>query len=121
MNLLNRFKIKAKLLLLVALSAVSLIAATMVSASFLHGKMLADREDKLRSIVETASGLALSLDAEGGGIVMLDEPALGVAPGQACVVYDGTRVLGGGTILRAAKARVAETESPEIESVSATS
>jgi tRNA-uridine 2-sulfurtransferase len=28
---------------------------------------------------------------------------LGVAPGQACVVYDGTRVLGGGTIMRAPK------------------
>jgi tRNA-uridine 2-sulfurtransferase len=34
------------------------------------------------------------------GEVILDEPALGVAPGQACVFYDGTRVLGGGWIRR---------------------
>ena len=47
----------------------------------------------------------------GGGVALLDEPALGVAPGQACVVYDGTRVLGGGTIMRAPKAAIAMTAS----------
>lgn len=36
---------------------------------------------------------------EGGALVELDEPAL-PAPGQACVVYDGDRVLGGGFICR---------------------
>jgi tRNA-uridine 2-sulfurtransferase len=36
--------------------------------------------------------------------VLLDEPALGVAPGQACVVYDGSRVLGGGWIAREMRA-----------------
>jgi tRNA-specific 2-thiouridylase len=30
--------------------------------------------------------------------VTLDEPAVGVAPGQAVVLYDGTRVVGGTTI-----------------------
>jgi tRNA-specific 2-thiouridylase len=34
------------------------------------------------------------------GEVVLDEPALGAAPGQACVFYDGRRVLGGGWIAR---------------------
>lgn len=34
-----------------------------------------------------------------GAEVILDEPAL-PAPGQACVLYDGTRVLGGGLICR---------------------
>ena len=29
---------------------------------------------------------------------MLDEPGGAVAPGQAAVLYDGTRVLGGGWI-----------------------
>jgi tRNA-specific 2-thiouridylase len=29
-----------------------------------------------------------------------DAPAEGVAPGQACVFYDGDRVLGGGWIRR---------------------
>jgi tRNA-specific 2-thiouridylase len=32
------------------------------------------------------------------GRLLLDEPFLGAAPGQAAVMYDGTRVLGGGTI-----------------------
>ena len=33
-----------------------------------------------------------------GAEVVLDAPEYGVAPGQACVVYDGSRVLGGGWI-----------------------
>jgi tRNA-specific 2-thiouridylase len=36
-----------------------------------------------------------------GAVVRLDEPAL-PAPGQACVFYDGDRVLGGGFITREA-------------------
>jgi tRNA-specific 2-thiouridylase len=35
---------------------------------------------------------------------VLDAPAEAVAPGQACVAYDGDRVLGGGWI-RASDAR----------------
>ncbi|MDE1932312.1 MAG: tRNA 2-thiouridine(34) synthase MnmA, partial [Alphaproteobacteria bacterium] len=35
------------------------------------------------------------------GMAVLDEPAFGVAPGQACVAYDGDRLLGGGWIARA--------------------
>jgi tRNA-specific 2-thiouridylase len=31
-------------------------------------------------------------------LVDLHEPAVGIAPGQAVVVYDGTRVLGSATI-----------------------
>lgn len=38
--------------------------------------------------------------ADGTAIVLLDMPAL-AAPGQACVFYDGSRVLGGGFITRA--------------------
>jgi tRNA-specific 2-thiouridylase len=56
---------------------------------------------KLRS-AQPPQAATLSLDRD-GGVALLDEPALGVAPGQACVVYDGTRVLGGGTIARAPK------------------
>jgi tRNA-specific 2-thiouridylase len=32
--------------------------------------------------------------------VDLHEPAFGIAPGQACVIYDGTRVVGSATIAR---------------------
>ena len=35
------------------------------------------------------------------GVLALDEPFHGAAPGQAAVLYDGTRVLGGGTITTA--------------------
>jgi tRNA-specific 2-thiouridylase len=54
---------------------------------------------KLRS-AQTPQAATLMLDADGGGVARLDVAALGVAPGQACVVYDGTRVLGGGWIAR---------------------
>jgi tRNA-specific 2-thiouridylase len=43
--------------------------------------------------------LATVQATEGGAVVSLDEPAL-PAPGQACVFYDGDRVLGGGFITR---------------------
>ena len=33
-----------------------------------------------------------------GAVVRFDQPEFGVAPGQACVFYDGDRVLGGGWI-----------------------
>jgi tRNA-specific 2-thiouridylase len=37
---------------------------------------------------------------DGGAEVVFETPERAVAPGQACVFYDGTRVLGGGFILR---------------------
>ena len=37
-------------------------------------------------------------DGQGGAHIRLETPAVGVAPGQACVLYDGPRVLGGGWI-----------------------
>jgi len=54
---------------------------------------------KLRS-AQPPLPATLFLDGAGGGEAVLDAPALGVAPGQACVCYDGTRVLGGGWIRR---------------------
>ncbi|MGB8181353.1 MAG: tRNA 2-thiouridine(34) synthase MnmA [Stellaceae bacterium] len=53
---------------------------------------------KLRSAQPPVSA---TLQLEGDrGTAILDEPAFGVAPGQACVAYDGDRVLGGGWIAR---------------------
>jgi tRNA-specific 2-thiouridylase len=37
-------------------------------------------------------------DGAGGLRVRLDEPARGIAPGQAVVLYEGTRVVGSATI-----------------------
>jgi tRNA-specific 2-thiouridylase len=54
---------------------------------------------KLRS-TQPPLGARLVLDGEGSGEAVLDEPAFGVAAGQACVIYDGTRMLGGGWIRR---------------------
>jgi tRNA-specific 2-thiouridylase len=58
---------------------------------------------KLRS-AQPPQAATLSLDQNGHGVALLDAPALGIAPGQACVVYDGTRVLGGGWIAREERA-----------------
>jgi tRNA-specific 2-thiouridylase len=40
----------------------------------------------------------IASDGAGGAHVVLDAPEFGIAPGQACVAYDGSRVLGGGWI-----------------------
>ena len=54
---------------------------------------------KLRSTMAVVPGNLRALD-EGRAEVMLDTPEYGVSPGQACVFYDGERVLGDGWILR---------------------
>ncbi|MBO9520044.1 MAG: tRNA 2-thiouridine(34) synthase MnmA [Nocardioidaceae bacterium] len=47
-----------------------------------------------------------------GFAVTLRDPASGIAPGQACVVYDGTRVVGSGTMAATSRAaRPAEEDS----------
>ncbi|MSP89166.1 MAG: tRNA 2-thiouridine(34) synthase MnmA [Alphaproteobacteria bacterium] len=55
---------------------------------------------KLRSASPAVAARAWGV--ANGAAVELDEPQLGVAPGQACVFYDGSRVLGGGWIARPA-------------------
>ena len=60
---------------------------------------------KLRSAQPAAAATAFPA-ADGGAEVILDEPQFGVAPGQACVFYQGERVLGGGWIA-AAESRLA--------------
>ncbi|MDP6573962.1 MAG: tRNA 2-thiouridine(34) synthase MnmA [Rhodospirillales bacterium] len=54
---------------------------------------------KLRSAQEPVPATVRAV-AGGGAEVVLDEAQAGVAPGQACVFYDGERVLGGGWIAR---------------------
>ncbi|MBL8669116.1 MAG: tRNA 2-thiouridine(34) synthase MnmA [Alphaproteobacteria bacterium] len=53
---------------------------------------------KLRSSQPPAAATLRASD--GAAAVTLDAPAIGVAPGQACVLYRGSRVLGGAVILR---------------------
>ncbi len=45
--------------------------------------------------------------ADGSASVELDAPEYGIAAGQACVLYDGSRVLGGGWIVREVRAQMA--------------
>ena len=61
---------------------------------------------KLRS-AQSASPARVFPGSGGGALLMLDRPQHGVAPGQAAVFYDGSRVLGGGWIASAALERAA--------------
>ena len=65
-----------------------------------------EAEVKLRSMSE-ARPAVISLRSGGRARVELLEPQLGVAPGQACVFYQGSRVLGGGWIEREQAANAA--------------
>ena len=49
----------------------------------------------------------LTPEPDGGAVVELLAAEDAIAPGQACVFYDGTRVLGGGTIVAAEPMRAA--------------
>ena len=55
---------------------------------------------KLRSASPPAAARVMATP-DGAAEVVLEQPQAGVAPGQACVIYDGDRVLGGGWIARA--------------------
>ena len=55
---------------------------------------------KLRSTQPPVAGDALRRRKRGEAELVLDAPAGAVAPGQAAVLYDGDRVLGGGWIRR---------------------
>jgi tRNA-uridine 2-sulfurtransferase len=58
---------------------------------------------KMRSTQLPVAGM-VHAGPDGGAIVELTEPEFGISPGQACVLYDGDRVLGGGWITRDQKA-----------------
>jgi methyl-accepting chemotaxis protein len=57
MHFLDRFKIKAKLALLLALSGMSLGAVLVLGGLFLHGKVVSDREEQVKRLVEVAVGV----------------------------------------------------------------
>ena len=58
---------------------------------------------KLRSAQTPVAG-TVRVTGPDTAVILLDTPALGVAPGQAAVCYDGDRVLGGGWISGAERA-----------------
>lgn len=56
-------------------------------------------EAKIRYNAKPASATVLPLDS-GDAKVVFDAPVKGVAPGQACVFYIGSKLLGGGEIVK---------------------
>ena len=54
---------------------------------------------RIRSTMEPVPGRVFGT-GEGRAEVELTTPEFGVSPGQAAVFYDGSRVLGGGWIMR---------------------
>ena len=68
---------------------------------------------KVRSTRPPVSGI-VTPSGDGGAWVELDQPEYGVAPGQACVAYVGTRVLAGGwialSLTETSPVKIAETE-----------
>src|SRR3954471_20551980 len=62
MRILSRLRLRTKLTLLMALSALALIASIAATATVLHQRMIDDRVDKLRAVVQTSIGLAQSLE-----------------------------------------------------------
>ena len=62
MRFLNNLTIQRKLLILLALSAVALVVATLAAALLLHDRMMEERVAKLRAVVEMTYGAASGLD-----------------------------------------------------------
>jgi tRNA-specific 2-thiouridylase len=75
----------------VALTGVNWLGAgALAEAGFACAVKLRSTQDPVAAVVHGGP--------EGTAEVVLAEPELGVAPGQACVFYDGSRVMGGGWI-----------------------
>ena len=65
-----------------------------------------DEHRAVVELVETTASTGSTVDVE------LRDPAYGIAPGQACVIYDGTRVVGSATIASTSRA---VTERPPVQ------
>jgi methyl-accepting chemotaxis protein len=92
MKMLDRLKIKAKLGLLLGLSALALVLAIVIAAQIMHARMVADRLDKLRALTDVAAGLAQSLqDQVAAGKLTRDEAMLRFGDDLADMWYDGHR------------------------------
>jgi methyl-accepting chemotaxis protein len=76
MNFINKIKIRSKLLIVLALSALALVAAIGVATSMMHTKMVEDRVAKLRGIVELSYGLAEQLQQQVQAGKLTQEQAL---------------------------------------------
>ena len=67
---------------------------------------------KLRSVMAPVPGRFFRQE-QGRGLLLLDSPEHGVAPGQAAVLYDGERLLGGVDEAEVLPARQSLDKSPQ--------
>jgi methyl-accepting chemotaxis protein len=107
MNVLGRLKIKSKLALLLGLTAISLVVAMIVGASFLHTKMMSDRETQTKHLVEVALGIVqdwhakekagtlTTAQAQAGAIAALRPLRYGGSEYFFIQRYDGKTMLNG--------------------------
>jgi methyl-accepting chemotaxis protein len=61
MNILHRLQLRTKLTMLLILSALALVVSVSAAAHLMHQRMIGDRVDKLRAVVQTTVGIAQSL------------------------------------------------------------
>jgi len=87
-------------------SALASSAITLRNVNWLVAAEPLDCQVKVRSMRPPVPARVIPLEG-GGARVELEMPEEAVAPGQACVFYDGARVLGGGWIKAAAPALAA--------------
>jgi methyl-accepting chemotaxis protein len=91
MNVLGRLKIKLKLALLLGLTTISLVVAMIIGASFLHTKMMSDREIQTKRLVEVALGIVADWHAkETAGILTTPQAQAGAIAALRPLRYDGT-------------------------------
>jgi methyl-accepting chemotaxis protein len=60
----SRLKLRTKLIMLLAVSALAVIISIAVGASMLHDRLMADRVDKLRAVTQSALGIAKALETQ---------------------------------------------------------
>jgi methyl-accepting chemotaxis protein len=77
MSLLSRLRLRTKLALLVGLATLGLIAASGLDAVMLHQRMIGDRVEKLRAVVDSTISVAGSLEAQVAAGRLTREQAIG--------------------------------------------
>jgi methyl-accepting chemotaxis protein len=76
MNILSRLRIRTKLALLLGLSALALVVSIGAAASLIRQRMVDDRVDKLRAVVQSTINIAQSLENRVQGHALTHEQAL---------------------------------------------
>jgi methyl-accepting chemotaxis protein len=75
MHVLTRFKLGAKLAVLLGLSAIAVVVSIAVAASLMHQRMLDDRIEKLHTVIQAAQGMAQALEDQVSAKQMTREQA----------------------------------------------